>query len=244
MSTTRIVIATTDLECRISLLAVLRSEPEFTVVGEASNEEGFLALRGRLRPDILLLDSALAGLVNDVGDSWPAARIILLAATIDEAHVIQALRLPARAIVPKNAPPQVLLRSIRSVLADQYWLGADSVAILVHMLRDLLLERRVEFPYERHGLTLREENIVARIANGYSNKQIAQDLAISERTVKHHLTSVFGKLGLSSRLQVANFAVTHRLPVNGGRASFGPRTSADSDGRGPRKPLSAVSSMG
>lgn len=244
MSTTRIVIATADLEARVSLLDALRSEPGFTVVGEASGEGGFLELRRQLQPDILLLDSALAGLVNDAVNSWPAARIVLLAAIIDEAHVIQALRLPARGIVPKDAQPQVLLRCIRSVVADQYWLGADSIAILVQMLRDLLSERKVEILHERHGLTVREEHIVAMIVNGCSNRQIAQELAISERTVKHHLTSVFGKLGLSSRLQVANFAVTHRLPLNGGQTGARPAVSADSNGRGPRKRLSAVSSVG
>src|SRR5439155_4476674 len=111
MSSIQIVVATKDLEFRVSLRAALRSEPSFVVAGEASDESGFHALRRQLDPDILLLDSSLAGLVHDAVISWPAVRIILLATTIDERHVIQALRLPARGIVPKIAPPQVLLRS-------------------------------------------------------------------------------------------------------------------------------------
>lgn len=103
-----------------------------------------LALRRQLQPDILLLDSALARLVNDAVSSWPGVRIILLASIIDEGHVIQALRLPARGIVPITAPPQELFKSIRSVLADQYWLGADGIAILIKILRDLLFEYDVE----------------------------------------------------------------------------------------------------
>src|SRR5689334_13214886 len=95
-SSIQVVIATKDLEFRARLRSALRSEPGFTVVGEASDESGFRAVRRQLDPDIFLLDFSLAGLVNDAVNSWPAVRIILLATTIDNSHVIQALRLPAR----------------------------------------------------------------------------------------------------------------------------------------------------
>lgn len=240
-SSIQIVIAATDLQRRLNLRAALRSEPGFTVVGAASGKSDFLALRRQLRPDILLLDSALAGLVDDAVNSWPAVRIILLAATIDKAHVIQGLRLAARAIVPATASPQVLLSSIHSVLADQYWLDAESIAILVQMLRHLPVEYEVESSHQQHGLTAREGKIVAMIAAGSSNKQISQELSISERTVKHHLTSIFEKLGLSSRLQLAAFALTHRLGPNGNGVGAVPGVSSDSTLRGGRKPISAVS---
>jgi two-component system nitrate/nitrite response regulator NarL len=216
---TRIVIATPDLGSRVTLLATLQSEPGFNVVGEASDEAGLLALPRQLHPNILLLDSALAGLVNDAVNSWPAVRIILLATIIDEAHVIQVLRLAARGIVPKTAPPQMLLKSIRSVLADQYWLGTAGIAILVELLRDLLLEYKVDFSQEPHGLTAREHHIVELIAAGHSSKEIAQELSISERTVTHHLTSTLGKPRISSRSQLAAFATTHRLAPNAASAA-------------------------
>jgi two-component system nitrate/nitrite response regulator NarL len=241
---TRIVIATTDLGSRVALIGALRSQPGFGVIGEASDESEFLALRPQLQPDILLLDSALAGLVHGAVTLWPAVRIILLASIIDEGHVIQALRLAAHGIVQKTAPVQELLNSIRSALADQYWLGADGTVILVRMLRDLLFEHNVESSHDWHELTAREHNIVAMIAAGHSNKEIGQELFISERTVKHHLTSIFGKLGISSRLQLATLAVAHRLAPNAGRAGAALTVRSDSTDRGLRKPPSIVSLIG
>jgi two-component system, NarL family, nitrate/nitrite response regulator NarL len=215
---TQIVIATADLRSRICLRTVLRSQPDFNVAGEVSDEAGLLVLRRQLQPDILLLDSALAGLVNGAVSSWPGVRIILLAAVIDEGHVTRALRLPARGILSITAPPHELLKSIRSVMAEQYWLGADGIAILIKMLRDLLLKSDAEPASDGYGLTAREHNIIAKIATGHSNRQIARELSVSERTVKHHLTSIFGKLGISSRLQLAAFAITHRVAFNASRA--------------------------
>jgi DNA-binding NarL/FixJ family response regulator len=238
-SCVQIALAAADSAARVRLFAALQSEPGFTVVGQASDEIGLMALRTQLQPDILLLDSTLAGL--DMVRSWPAVRIVLLAGNIDEGHIIQALRLRARAIIPKTAPAHIVLQSIRSVLADEYWLGADSIAILVRMLRDLLPGNDIQSPHLQQELTVREQNIVAMIARGHSNKQISQELFISERTVKHHLTNIFGKLGLSSRLQLASFAAANCMVPNGERigASLTPRSNWP--GRGRRKPLSAVS---
>ena len=207
---TGIVIATTDPKSRANLRGALRQEPGFRIVGEASNERGLLALRKKLQPDILLLDSALAARCNGTVSSWPSIHIILLATTIDDGVVTQAVRLAARGIVPKTASPQTLLDSIRGVLAGQYWMGPDCIAVLVGMLRCHLTESSEE-PHESGELSIRELEVVSMIAGGHSNKQISQKLAISERTVKHHLTRIFGKLGVSSRLQLANFAVTRRL---------------------------------
>jgi len=223
-SCTRIVVASADPMSRATTLATLQSEPGFNVVGEACDEPGLLSMRLRVQPNILLLDSALAGLVNGNLSSWPGVRIILMASVIDEGHIIQALRLAARAIVPKAAPAQVLLKSIRKVLADEYWLGPDSTAIVIQMLRDLLPESAVRSSHQGDGLTAREHSIVAMVARGHSNKQIGHELSISERTVKHHLTSIFGKLGLSSRLQLATFAAKQRTLQNDGRATLTARS--------------------
>jgi len=243
-SSTKIVIATPDSDWRSTLLDALHSEPSFNVVGQASDCARLLALRRQLQPDILLLDCALANLVNGDVSSWPRVRIILLAAVIDQENVMQALRLAARGIVPTTASRGVLLASIRSVMADQYWLGTDSIAILVQMLRDLLPEYDLESSPARHGLTAREQDIIAMIVAGHANKQIAQKLSISERTVKHYLTGIFGKLGLSSRLQLAAFAVTYRLAPNASPVRVASTLRSDTSGREHRKVRSAVSVIG
>jgi DNA-binding NarL/FixJ family response regulator len=243
-SSGRIVIVTADSISRDVLAATLRCEHGLVIVGEASDEGELRALPRQLQPDILLLDSAMADLVDVAVSCWPGVRIILLATVIDDRHVMQALRLAARAIVPKAAPPQVLLKSIRSVLADQYWLETDSIAILVRMLRDLHPEFELDFGRRRHGLTAREHNIAAMIAKGHSNKQIGLELFISERTVKHHLTNIFGKLGLSSRVQLATFAVANRMASTADRGGARLAASSNTNGRVERKRFGAVSLIG
>ncbi len=234
---TQIVLVTADLRSRVAIRAALRTQPDLSVIGDASDHLGLLALRPQLQPDILLVDAALQPLVLGALNLWPAVRIIVLATVIDDCQVIQALRLGARGIVPKAAPPQELVRSIRDVQANQYWLGSDSIAILVHRMRELL-ENQVEPSCQPHRLTAREHSIVTMIAAGHSNRQIGRELSISERTVKHHLTNIFGKLGISSRLQLAAFAVTHRLAPNADIA--GGVTGSDTESRRTRKPASAI----
>lgn len=207
----QIVVAASDFDARAAVVAALRPEPSFAIIGEASDKTELLELRQRLQPDILLVDAALASRVNGAVTSWPDVRVILLANAVDQTHIIHALRLAARAIVPLPASPEIVVKSIRTVLADQYWLGPDSISILLDMLRQLVAEASPEPCRRYEALSPRELHVVSMIAGGLSNKQIGEQLAISERTVKHHLTSIFGKLGLSSRLQLAHFAVANKL---------------------------------
>ncbi len=96
-------------------------------------------------------------------------------------------------------------------MAGDYWLGRETVPILVNAVREFLSQGNGTISIKDHGLTPRELAITAKIACGRSNKEVGQEFRISERTVKHHLTSVFAKVGVSSRLELAMFAVNHHL---------------------------------
>jgi two-component system nitrate/nitrite response regulator NarL len=211
ISRAQVAVATKDSKFRASVTAALHSDPSLNLIGEISDEAGLFSLARGSRPDLLILDLALASRMNGAASSWPSTRIILLANIIDREHVLQALRLGARGIVPNTSPPQVLLKSIRTVMADEYWLDADALAMLLSMTRELLVGRSEHLDNEYVKLTQRELSVIAMIAGGCSNKEIGQQLSISERTVKHHLTNIFEKLGVSSRLQLANLAGTHGL---------------------------------
>ena len=226
----RIAVAAQDTRSRNRLTAVLRSDPSLSIVWEASDETGLLSSVRRPLPDILLLDSALASRMNGAAHAWSSARILLLANAITQENVVQVLRLGARGILPDTSPPYVVLKSIRTVLADEYWLDAESLAMLLSMTRQLLAERSQPFDNQGVTLTERELTVVAMIAGGSSNRHISQQLSISERTVKHHLTNIFAKLGVSSRLQLANFALTQGLTGNADR-SLGPRPGSGSSRR-------------
>ena len=139
-------------------------------------------------------------------------RSIVLTAAVEKAEVVRALQLGARGVVMKESATQLLLNSIRAVMKGEFWVGRDSVSDLVQFLREGAREPRLKEPLRKDfGLTPRELDVVAAIVAGYTNRDMAQKFSISEDTVKHHLTNVFDKLGVSNRLELALFAVHHRL---------------------------------
>jgi DNA-binding NarL/FixJ family response regulator len=211
----RIVIADPQAAPRQHLRRQLELQPDLQVVGEASDPRGTIELARQERPDVVLLDVSLRQAdrfqpLSLLGSLSPA-RIVAIVPVIDKENVVDALALGAHGLLLKSSPPDVLLGSIRGVMAGHYWLESDSIEIVVATLRELLSPSRPPTPAKTYGLTKRELDIIVKIVGGSSNKEIGEEFAISERTVKHHLTNVFTKVGVSSRLQLALFAVNHLL---------------------------------
>ena len=138
-------------------------------------------------------------------------RTLLLTAAIDKSQIVQALKLGAYGVILKESTTQQLFESIRAVMAGQFWIGRESVSDVVRALRGLTAPAAAGEAAKDFGLTRRELEIVAMIIAGYSNPDIAQRCSISEQTVKHHVSNIFNKLGVSNRLELALFAVNHRL---------------------------------
>jgi DNA-binding NarL/FixJ family response regulator len=212
----RILIADDHALFREGLRRLLEAERDFEVVGEAADGLEAVTLAQRLHPNILLLDLAMPrrpGLeaLRELAGAGSPVRILLLTAAVEKVQIIEALQLGARGVVLKDAASQLLLKSIRAVMAGQYWVGRNSVADLVQYLRELTASTREETRQKTFGLTPREREIIGAIVAGSTNRDIARQLSISEDTVKHHLTNIFDKTGVSTRLELALFAVNHRL---------------------------------
>jgi two-component system, NarL family, nitrate/nitrite response regulator NarL len=210
----RVVIAARDAEVRRTLREALESEPGVCVIGERSDPDSATRLTGQSNADVLLIDLALAReseINNRVANCIPTVRTVVTLRTIDKADIVEAFRLGAHGVVPTGATSQVLLKSFRAVMAGQYWLERQSVGVLIEALRESLVQTNEAKSPRDYGLTRREVDIITKIVSGRSNKEVGEEFAISERTVKHHLTNIFGKVGVTSRLQLALFAVNQHF---------------------------------
>jgi DNA-binding NarL/FixJ family response regulator len=213
---TRIVIADDHPIFRDGLKRLLESEREFRVVGEAHDGLEAVKLTRDLKPEILLLDLAMPrvpGLeaLRELARDGPSVRVILLTAAAEKREIVEALQLGARGVVLKDSATQILLSSIRAVMNGEFWVGRERVSNLIEYLRTLIGPGSQE-QKNRYGLTPRELEVVSAVVAGYANKEIARCFKISEDTVKHHLSNIFDKLGVSTRLELALFAVNQSLP--------------------------------
>jgi two-component system, NarL family, nitrate/nitrite response regulator NarL len=216
----RIAIADDHPIFRDGLRRLLETETDMKVIGEAQDGYQAVKLATEMKPDILLLDLAMphyTGLeaLRDLSTSSGAGgvRIILLTAAAEKKQIVEALQLGARGVVLKDSATQLLLKSIHAVMSGEYWVGRESVSNLVLYLRNLMQSSTEETKQKKFGLTPRELEIVSAVVAGYANKEIADYFKISEDTVKHHLSNIFDKLGVSTRLELALFAVNQGVPL-------------------------------
>jgi DNA-binding NarL/FixJ family response regulator len=140
-----------------------------------------------------------------------AVRTLLVTASIDKSQIVQALKLGAYGVVLKESASRRLFDSIRCVMSGQYWVGRESVSDLIRALRTIGNTPEPAARPRDFGLTRRELEIVTLVISGYSNPDIAHRCSISEQTVKHHVSNIFDKLGVSNRLELALFAVNHKI---------------------------------
>ena len=211
----RILLADDHPVVRIGVRNMLRAEDHFDVVGEASDGDEAITQTLELLPDILLLDLSMPRMpgleaMRAIMSGSPRVKILLLTATISTQQIIEALQIGARGIVTKDALIDQLTSAIEAVMQGDYWINGQRVVNLVGALHDLMQKAAVP-ERKTYGLTPRELEVVGCIVEGCSNRDIAKQFSISEETVKRHLSNIFDKTGVSTRLELALFAIAHQL---------------------------------
>jgi two-component system nitrate/nitrite response regulator NarL len=212
----RIVVADDHPVVRFGVKNMLENEPGFEVVGDAEDGDTAITQTIELEPDILLLDllmPRLPGLeaLRAIMSKSPRVKIIMLTSTISTQQIIEALQIGARGIVLKDSVAGDLSKALRAVLSGDYWIGGERVANLLTALNALMKQAAAVPEKKTYGLTPRELEVVTCIVEGCSNKDVAKQFVISEETVKRHLSNIFDKTGVSTRLELALFAIAHKL---------------------------------
>jgi two-component system, NarL family, nitrate/nitrite response regulator NarL len=218
----RIVVADDHPIFRDGLCRLLALEPDFEVVAQAQDGRQVLDVLQQHEPDILLLDLKMPGLdglatLQRLQNSKHKTRVIVLTASEDKNEFVQAMKLGTSGIVLKQSATDLLIKSIRKVNAGEIWLDSHTTAAVMRQFATGADETPAGAPAasgrerERSLLSQREREIVALVAQGFKNKEMAEKMFISEQTVKNHLHNIFDKLGVSDRLELALYAIHNNL---------------------------------
>jgi two-component system, NarL family, nitrate/nitrite response regulator NarL len=209
--TIRLVLADDHPLMLDALARLLGQEPDMEVAARCTDGETALRAAREHRPDILILDLRMPRLggmevLRRVAGEAPGARVVILAGELDEDGLLEAVRLGARGVVLKEAGPEALVRCVRAVQAGGQWLD--------HRVTGRALERLLARESDRQRgagvLTPREAELARLVGEGLRNKEIAARTGISEGTVKIHLHRIYDKLGVTSRVGLANHARERR----------------------------------
>ena len=205
----RILIADDHGLVRAGLRALLNDEADLEVVGEAADGEEALQRASQLKPDLVLMDISMPGTggieaARRIRSEAPAARILMMTVHEDEGLLQESIRAGASGYIVKRALESELIDAIRAVCQGHLYVHPTMTRAL---LRSTAAAPREEEPTE--PLTPREREVLAFVARGYTNRQIADQLTLSVRTVESHRANLMSKLGLRTRADVVRYAREH-----------------------------------
>jgi DNA-binding NarL/FixJ family response regulator len=211
--TIRVLLVDDHSVVRQGLRMFLNLDPELEVVGEAVNGSEGVRLARELQPDVVLMDMLMPvmdGITATavIRGELPDVEVIALTSVLDDSLVFGAVRAGAIGYLLKDMEAEELNRAIKAAASGQVQLSPVAAARLV---------REVRAPDNPETLTLRETDVLKLIATGFSNKEIARDLGIGEKTVKTHVSNILSKFGVLSRTQAALMAVRMGLVSGSGQ---------------------------
>lgn len=209
----RVILVDDHQMVRQGLIFFLSTQPGIRVAGEAASGEEALALVGQLRPDVVLMDIVLpqmSGLeaLRQIKQAYPAVDVIMLSSFIDDVKLKQAIQAGAAGYLMKDVDPTELAAAIYATRRGEIYLHPDAARRLAEMLRPGPNDSQEPTP---DVLTEREIEVLILVTQGLSNQAIADQLSVTLKTVKAHVSSILQKLGLESRVQATLYALRHHL---------------------------------
>jgi NarL family two-component system response regulator LiaR len=203
----RVIIVDDHTVVRDGLNALISAEPGMQVVGSAADGQEAIELVGKLKPDVILLDLVMPNIDGvqatlEIKKIFPSARILVLTSFAENHMVYSAIKAGAIGYLMKDTSSEELIQAIRDTYLEKPALGPEIARKLMMDIQGQENEASIENP-----LTEREIEILKEMALGKTNQQIADDLVVSERTVRTHVTNILGKLGLSNRTQAVLYAL-------------------------------------
>ena len=214
-----------------SLVTIFKGTKDLKLVGSATSLDDLVQQMEKLHPEVVLVDISItcekfSDLLAQI--SKRNARVLVINQDLSPGQTLEALRNGVHGVVGRRTTPDLLCKCVRAVVSGDIWVGRGVTAELVEFLRSQALHQDngkapatpenpvpAEFTWRfrdnRFGLTKRELQIVNALVEAQTNKDIAETFGISEYTVKHHLTNIFDKLGVYNRVELALFAINHRL---------------------------------
>jgi NarL family two-component system response regulator LiaR len=207
----RILVADDHAVVREGLRALIETEPEMELIGEAADGVEAVRQASALEPDVILLDLVMprkGGIeaIREIKEEKPAARILVLTSFAEDDKVFPAIKAGAQGYLLKDASPRELLSAIREI-----YRGEPSMHPTVARKLMLELQRSPELPLTEEPLTDREAEVLGLVAHGLTNQEIANRLFVSERTVRTHVSNILSKLHLANRTQAALYALREGL---------------------------------
>jgi DNA-binding NarL/FixJ family response regulator len=203
----RLLIVDNHTLFRQGLVSLLQSEPGYEVIGEASSGEEALNTVPELDPDVVLMDVKMPGIggvetTRRLVEAYPQLRVLMLTVSEEEENLFAAIQAGARGYILKNADAGELLDAIRRIHAGEAILSPSMTLRLLQVLQS----GGISAPLSKLPLTSREQDVFQLLAQGASNRQIAETLTITENTVKTHVRNILEKLELHNRSEVAAYA--------------------------------------
>jgi len=215
----RVMIADDHPIVRDGIRRLLALEEDIQVVSEAGDGREVLDQLQQTDVDVILLDIRMPGMdgltaLQRLQSLGRKVKVIVLTASEDKNEFVQAMKFGCSGIVLKQTAPELIVKSIRKVHAGEIWLDSHTTAAVMRQFASPAeLAAAGGKGRERSPLSQREREIVALVAQGYKNKEMAEKMFISEQTVKNHLHNIFDKLGVSDRLELALYAIHKGLHV-------------------------------